>query len=1099
MATGGAGGGGGAFPLGSAAVTLSAIPGNYFTTMARAQAALNSLGRTRVAPVQLGGVASAALGPFRALWGLARGIFATFGDISRAGVVAFRAIRDHGIPLLGDLWNFAKTGVHAVVLSAKVLSAAFAGAFAAIKQGAISAFQILQGSQLGKKFGQAWSFVLNKTLPALGSALLAVGMVGLAAFDLMAGAAGKFARFASPVVGKVARVFGDLVGAAAMFGYVVASWAGGKVAGAFGKVGAMLQPILNFFGKVGGVVAPFLKDTIDAFRNAGSAMAGAFGVAWKRLSRGFAAVGSAFAVPLIYLKQAFGNAAGLFGGLGKALWTAVGPTIGRIGSAFAAIFALGGKFAGGVLKLTAWMTTQFTTFAGWLGKKLAGAIQGAGKLAGGLLGAVGIGGLVGAVVGGFGIASVARTAATAETQMVTLQRVTGGTADEAKRMADNFNRMASVTGIGREQIFSFAEFGARLGVATDQLEVFTYDMSKMGAVLADIPLDEAATRVARLLGVFHLGTNQAIRLASALNALDMASTASARDILDITSRLSGMASTLGMTLPQAMALSTALREAGIPIETAGTSISQILTRMASVKDVKNFAKVAGLTRQEFEKLLTTDPLKAITSFEQGLQKLDKIKRVRALDALHLDGQRVRGTLLQLGAVIDRMPELLAKAEGEFQSTSSIVSGFGMVMQTLNARWAQVQNNFELLETALGTALMPIFQAALESLTALFRDLTAYLNANQGAITRWARWVAGGIRMVGVLFRNWSDIVGIAVSHVEEKWEQISDVLARIWSRMGINLRWAFDAYVQYVKNVFFGLKDFITNLFEQIARSLPVMIHNMIVTTYKGLTPAAQGMVDFVAPGIGREAQKGVFKVPAVRPKFGLIGNPFANIKPPPGFGDPLANWDVIGRMHQADRRPLLANIQQGIANQGFEENLMRAQLDAAANLARRVVEPAAVAPLTPGQRRREALRRLHPGGRTAFTPLAQTGRMLGRVFRPFLPRETPAWKQAQIDRAAALRRGRLERKPKLSAARTALLARRIPRLEAIRKKLPMPPDLPGLDMTIPDRVQDRVDQAQKSAKPVTDKIQELIEITRVLVRLGQNQDQNAQVPRWGN
>jgi hypothetical protein len=51
--------------------------------------------------------------------------------------------------------------------------------------------------------------------------------------------------------------------------------------------------------------------------------------------------------------------------------------------------------------------------------------------------------------------------------------------------------------------------------------------------------------------------------------------------------------------------------------------------------------------------------------------------------------------------------------------------------------------------------------------------------------------------------------------------------------------------------------------------------------------------------------------------------------------------------------------------------------------------------------------------------------------------------------------------------------------------------------MTIPDRVQDRVDQAQKSAKPVTDKIQELIEITKVLVRLNQDQKPKDPVARW--
>ena len=102
-----------------------------------------------------------------------------------------------------------------------------------------------------------------------------------------------------------------------------------------------------------------------------------------------------------------------------------------------------------------------------------------------------------------------------------------------------------------------------------------------------------------------MGTEQAIGFASALNKLDDTSSATGRDILDITQRLSGSASVLGLSPQKVLALATALKDAGVENEVAGTAVSQLFSKMAT--DGAKFAEVSGVSFDRFARTLRADP------------------------------------------------------------------------------------------------------------------------------------------------------------------------------------------------------------------------------------------------------------------------------------------------------------------------------------------------------------------------------------------------------------------------------------------------------------------------------------------------------------
>jgi TP901 family phage tail tape measure protein len=315
----------------------------------------------------------------------------------------------------------------------------------------------------------------------------------------------------------------------------------------------------------------------------------------------------------------------------------------------------------------------------------------------------GLGALTVGVAGGFSLLYIHRQIVDMERELTRLRRTTGATAAEIQQLSRSFNDMGTtLAGVDLNKILELAIMGARLGVPREQLNLFTRDLSKVAAVLEDIPIDEATTRFSGLISVFELQYTDTIKLASALNALDIASNAAAGDILNIAGRMSGAASTIGMTAQQTLALATAMRQARVPIETAGTAMGQILGRMTG-RDLPEFARLAGMSARAFQQLLGQDALAALVKVEQGLGRLGAIERFRALDQLHLDGQRVRLVMLQLVPVLDELGKYLGIANEEWRTTNSIMAGFRLQAETASAMFTRMWNNIQLVAVALGHA------------------------------------------------------------------------------------------------------------------------------------------------------------------------------------------------------------------------------------------------------------------------------------------------------------------------------------------------------------------------------------------------------------
>lgn len=480
--------------------------------------------------------------------------------------------------------------------------------------------------------------------------------------------------------------------------------------------------------------------------------------------------------------------------------------------------------------------------------------------------ALGVGGT------GVGLASIAKQASDMETRMAKLARVTNLTGDGLKKLGDEFKMIATRTaGIHMEDVFGIGTFASKLGISSAKLGMFTRDVVAFSQVIDDMNPEDAATKIARLGSVFGTDATQARRYAAALVALDDASTATAKDILAITTRMAPMAKLLGMSPQRAMSLATTARETGVMPETAGTALAQVLGRMADPKTQGAFAKLAGMSRGAFGDLVKSNAGDALMKVAKGLSAMDASHGIAALTSLGIEGQRARQTMLSLAAATDREAMFTARANGEWETAAALQRKIGVMAGTTENQWKRVNNAWEDTTSTLGEAFLPVIKQFAEAFVNLMADVKASIEANKATFAEWGQRIANVVSYVGVAWRNFGDIVEYVSVLWAEKLLQLTEINHRFNTMVIDNMKWLGKTTLSILGGILKGAAPFLIDLGEQIGANL------------------AYGMLrqfDVIPPALKKAMGFDLFKmVPKpgpVEPKWGLMG-PLAPIGAAPG------------------------------------------------------------------------------------------------------------------------------------------------------------------------------------------------------------------------
>jgi TP901 family phage tail tape measure protein len=209
---------------------------------------------------------------------------------------------------------------------------------------------------------------------------------------------------------------------------------------------------------------------------------------------------------------------------------------------------------------------------------------------------------------------------------------------------------------------------------------------------------DAITEIGKLTNVFKLeemfGMEKGmLMIASAINEVGAASTASESYIVDFLKRTSGVANIARITAPELIGLAGTLDSLGQTSEVSSTAISKLLTKMGG--EVDTYAKLAGKSVEEFRETMNRSGLEALLQvFENVGQSQAGLEQLTAtLGDLGVDGGRIVGVFGTLAANIDEVRRQTAIANKEYQNATSITREVEIRNQSLGTILDRLKKDF----------------------------------------------------------------------------------------------------------------------------------------------------------------------------------------------------------------------------------------------------------------------------------------------------------------------------------------------------------------------------------------------------------------------
>ena len=290
-----------------------------------------------------------------------------------------------------------------------------------------------------------------------------------------------------------------------------------------------------------------------------------------------------------------------------------------------------------------------------------------------------------------------------------------GTDTELAAIKQGIKDMSKEIPATTTEIASVAEAAGQLGVATEDVLDFTRVMIDLGES-TNLTADEAATSLAKFANITGTSADNYSRLGSVIVDLGNNFATTEANIVAMSTRLASAGTISGLTEAEIMALAASMSSVGIEAEAGGTAMAQTLNAIETAvatksAELKEFARVAGMSANEFATAWQSTPMLALQSFIEGLGGLDEKgeSTVLVLEELGLTGIRQSNMLKSLGLAAETMGSSIDTANKAWDENTALTIEANKRYATTESKIKMMQNSYSNLKVAIGDALIPELQ------------------------------------------------------------------------------------------------------------------------------------------------------------------------------------------------------------------------------------------------------------------------------------------------------------------------------------------------------------------------------------------------------
>lgn len=314
-----------------------------------------------------------------------------------------------------------------------------------------------------------------------------------------------------------------------------------------------------------------------------------------------------------------------------------------------------------------------------------------------------------------------------------------------------------------EQIMSIAEAAGQLGVAADEIPWFTKNITMLGDS-TNVAYDEGAKSIAQFMNIVGDGTETVDRFGSSLVALGNNTATDEASILALATRMASAAHQIHLSTPEILGLSASMSALGVTAEAGGTAFSttvQMITKSVAKGDdnLEKFAKVSGMTAEEFADTWRNEPVVAFQELIKGMGNLEGggEELITFMDDLGWAGIRQSDLIRRLTSDYDGMTDAIKIAKENYITDAESETGMNALTTEAEKRYAtfaaqlsQFKESVKQLADSIGKELIPVLQPFVDKLTDIVKGFSEMDSGTKEAIIKLLGIVAVAGPVIGAI-------------------------------------------------------------------------------------------------------------------------------------------------------------------------------------------------------------------------------------------------------------------------------------------------------------------------------------------------------------